>query len=603
MNWVTTSINGQEVSIAFDQNSIHIYNAFPIKDNLKSRGYRWNPMDKSWFMKPCNVDMEMDVLTNNLKSCSEPVSKTMSKPINSTEKAEIKGRAPYPDSLSVSELRNRLDQLIREGICGYVWVRGVIASDVKHYDWASYLDLKDEEENRNLFFRAEVKKAALERIEKKLSDLGVAQCLERDLPVFCQVEITLPNRNVVDIRLCLVDILPEYTQARIRNLRDITLEKLKEEGIIDNQKRLTVPPFISNVGLITSEQGTPILDIKAGLHPYETRYRFYFIDSRMEGVNAVDNIIRAITYFENNPGIPIDVLIIARGGGSEQSLAVFNDLTLCRKVCLCRIPIITAIGHEKDVSAFEQCSWLTPTPSTPSGVGKYLQHRYVSLQDQLSVSITRLNHLFLTMHHREMAKIKSFLKMIPAQVSNAMRWKEERFMASTRKLEQAIGFGVRDQERRLATLTGQILKTATAIHVKHTQGIRSMSDGILSRARLLRKREFSQVRKTMLKLDFRRLLRNTLKRWEDTRKNASILRDGAKKKIEDTGKTLNHSIQLVQAHDPITILKKGFTLTMNTADHRIIKSLDEFNQHDKALLRFYDGTIPIRKTNPKEELS
>ena len=79
----------------------------------------------------------------------------------------------------------------------------------------------------------------------------------------------------MDIRLSLLDILPEYTQAKIRNQREITLEKLKEEGILENQKKLLVPAYISRIGLITSEQGTSIRDIKAGLHPFANKYRFF----------------------------------------------------------------------------------------------------------------------------------------------------------------------------------------------------------------------------------------------------------------------------------------------------------------------------------------
>ncbi|UCH98358.1 MAG: hypothetical protein JSV88_16360, partial [Candidatus Aminicenantes bacterium] len=339
MKWVTVVINGQEVSVAFDENSIHIYNAYPIKDDLKIRGYRWNPADKSWYLQPGDVDAEIRVLENNLQPSAAPV--------KCGKKPEL---AVFPESYSVAELRNRLDRLIREGIRGNIWVRGVIASDVKNYKWASYLDLKDEDENRDIFFRVEIKTHNLEKIERKLQESGAAQSLERDLPVFCHVEVYLPLRNVVDIRLSLLDILPEYTQAKIRNQREITLDKLKEEGIIENQKRLVVPVFISRLGLITSGQGTSIRDIKAGLHPYENKYRFFFVDSRMEGAHAVDSIIQAITFLESSPGIELDAIIIARGGGSEQSLAVFNDLRLCRKVCHTPIPILTAIGHEKDIT-------------------------------------------------------------------------------------------------------------------------------------------------------------------------------------------------------------------------------------------------------------
>ena len=105
MKWVKTVIKGSEVSIAFDENSIHIYNAYPIKDDLKVRGYRWNPADKSWHTTPGDVAAEMDVLKNNLRrETPQPAAAPGS---------EV---SKFPASCSVIELRNRIDQLIREGL-------------------------------------------------------------------------------------------------------------------------------------------------------------------------------------------------------------------------------------------------------------------------------------------------------------------------------------------------------------------------------------------------------------------------------------------------------------------------------------------------------
>jgi exodeoxyribonuclease VII large subunit len=605
MNWVTMVINGQEVSVAFDENSIHIYNAYPIKDDLKLRGYRWNPADKSWFIHTGNVGTEMDVLKNNLQPPgSHPSGNSLTSPlihVEDTLKENSKAAFPlakFPESYSVADLRNRIDQLIREGIRGNIWIRGIIASDVKNYKWASYLDLKDEDENKNIFFRVEVRKPLLEKINRKLTESGVAQCLERDLPVFCNVEVYLPLRNVVDIRLRLLDILPEYTQSKIRNQREITLEKLKEEGILENQKKLLVPAFISRIGLITSEQGTSIRDIKAGLHPFADKYQFFFVDSRMEGASAVDNIILAITHLVENPAIELDIIIISRGGGSEQSLAVFNDLRLCRNVCLCPIPILTAIGHEKDISAIEQCSWFTPIPSTPSGVGKHLQNRWLNLQEQLAAAITQLIHHFTMIHHREIEKIKAFLKNIPSRVSGYIKWREERFFSLTRRLEQTVIYTVRDQERHIAALSTQLKKNYQNRQFKSRQDIQSLTASIFTRTNVLHQREVNQVKKATAKLDFKKLYRNNRQQQEGIRKKTQSLLTQGLKKINTTQKDLNTHSQLVQASDPQQILKKGFTLTLDEAN-RAIKSVKVFNQKKEATLRFHDGTTKIQKKEEK----
>jgi exodeoxyribonuclease VII large subunit len=565
MKWITAVIKGAEVSIAFDENSIHIYNAFLIKDDLKLRGYRWNPNDKSWHTKPGNVETEMNVLQNNLGHAS---------PIAISNVGT--GISKFPTSCSVVELRNRIDRLIRDGLKGHIWVRGVIASHIKNYQWFSYFDLKDEDEKQDIYFNVEVKKNDLDQITGKLKESGIADSLEKDLPIFCLVEVHLSLRNAIDIRLRILDILPEYTQAKIRNQREITLDKLEKEGILGKQKSLKLPALISQVGMITSEQGTSIKDIMAGLSTSEKRYGFYFVDTRMEGANAVDSIIWAVDYLENRSGVQLDAILLARGGGSEQSLAVFNDYRLCKKICDCKIPILTAIGHEKDVSAAEICSFFTPTPATPSGLGKYLHERFAALQLQLSDSVRDLINFFGNIHNKEMEKIKSFVKNVPIYMRRFFKWREERLSALARRFEQSVFFTIRDRQKQIKNLLMQAITLVAA----------------------LRKREEKQIGKTILRIDFqKRIKENETSKTEIHHLAQSVIRQ-SKRVILDKEKNLQNRIDLIKASDPDNILKKGFTLTLDR-DDRIIKTLKEFNKTQNTRLRFHDGMIKIKQ---EEEL-
>jgi len=423
------------------------------------------------------------------------------------------------------------------------------------------------------------------------------------LPVFCNVEVHLPLRNVVDVRLSMLDILPEYTQSKIRNQREITLETLKKEGILDNQKKIIVPPLISRIGLITSEQGTSIKDIRAGLHPFIHKYSIFFVDSRMEGTHAVDSIIDALTYLEQEPTLGLDLVIIARGGGSEQSLSVFNDLRLCRKICHSPLPIITAIGHEKDISAIESCSWFTPIPATPSGVGKYLHDRYRHLQEQLSTSLTQLVHRFSAIHQQEMEKLRAFLKNIPTRILNSFKYREQSFINRTKHLEQSVSFTVKDQERRIADLNRQFLEKSRTLQQKNQSFIRDLSSILLSRVHLLEQREYKQMEKILAKIDFNKRLRESLRRQDDLNKKARYLYSLAQKNFKLAHKDLSHQEQLIQARDPRQILKKGFTLTTDSTG-KIIKTLKEFARQRKARLTFFDGSTDIIAStisqNPEE---
>ncbi len=566
MEWINVIINGKEVSVAFDENSIHIYNAFPIKDDLKLLGYRWNPEDKSWCINPEDVDCEIEVLKNNLES--KPAIERV------YHESEL---SKFPKSMSVVELRNRIDQLIKRGVGGQIWIRGLVASDIKNYKWASYFDLKDENENTDIFFKVEVKKRDLEIINHKLNESGASETIEKDLPVFCLVEVYLPLKNMVDIRLKLLDILPEYTQSKIRNQREITLEKLKDEGILEKQKKMLLPLLIYRIGVITSEQGTSIEDIMAGLHPYEGKYNLFFVDSRMQGSNAVESILNAIDFLENNPKIPLDAIIIARGGGSEQSLAIFNDYKICQRVCHCKIPIITAIGHEKDVSAIEICSFFTPAPSTPSGIGKYLKDRYVSLQDQLTESIYKLINCFSNVHNREVEKMNSFLRNIPSLVLSILRLIEERFFSIARLMGQSVYFTVRDHKRRINSFVRQLVYKAESLN----------------------NREEKQIKKIILRVDFHKRDRENIKFVEKIKDLSKIGLNLSLTAISDEEKAIKSRRDIVCANDPERILEKGFTLTLDEKN-RIIKSIKEFKKIDFPKLKFNDGIIKIKERRGNE---
>ncbi len=581
------TVNGREVSVAFDENSIHVYNAFPIKDDLKLRGYRWNPGDKCWYIEPSDVVGEMAVLKNNLRPVSSP-------PPEASPAKEVGDSLldRFPSSYSVVELRSYIDQLIRNGLPGQIWVRGVIASEIKHYPWGSYFDLRDEDETLNMHFSVEVRKRTLEEIQAKLQRSGAADFLEKELPVFFLVSVGLSLKYTINVRLSLIDILPEYTQSKLRSQLEVTLEKLKEEGILEYQKQLPLPRLLTSIGLVTSAQGTSIKDVMAGLHPYGQKYNIFFVDARMEGANAVDSIIQSLDYLEKGGIVPLDAIVIARGGGSEQSLSVFNDYRLCRRICRAKIPILTAIGHEKDLSAAELCSHFTPTPSTPSGMGKFLQERYVKLQDQLSDSVSRLIHHFSQVHRGEMARLRGFLKSIPAQGRQLVRFKQRGFLSLTRQFEQSVFFTVRDQERQVDEKTVQIIKNSLHVMMNARTQLQGLMQSVFSRAGILSRREQQQVRKTILKMDFAKRQRENKKNRLAVRQAAGMFFSLASKVHRDTERTLTARTDLVRANHPDLILKKGFAMTLDE-HNRVIKTLAAFRQFKEANLKFYDGTTKI----------
>ncbi|MEN8153254.1 MAG: exodeoxyribonuclease VII large subunit [Acidobacteriota bacterium] len=594
MKMINAVINGHNVTIAFDKDSIHIYNGYFIKDDLKLRGYRFDPENKSWFINPSDPEKELEFLKNNLNEPEDPG--LMESSFGETGEKELSSE--FPSSFSIPELRSRINRVIQENFSGSIWVRGIIASEVKSYKWYSYFDLKDENKESSIYFKVELNKKNLEKIEKKLIKTGVADRLEKDLPVFCRMEVKIPTTNLVDIRLNMTDILPEYTQSKIKNQREITVERLKEENIFLNQKELILPKLLTKIALITSEQGTSIKDIIAGLSPYENKYDFYFLDSRMEGATAVESLVGSIDFIESFNDIKFDAVIIARGGGSEQSLSVFNDYSLCKKICMFKLPVITAIGHEKDLSAIELCSHITPVPSTPSGVGKFLNNRFYYMQNELSENISSIFSFFNTMQKSELEKVYSFMRHIPVIGGNLITLKKERLVFRIKKYGDHILSSIRENYRNIEKRVLSLLKKDLFLIKKNVEktGISGMK--LIERSKALRKREMSILRRSFERIDFKKREKENTMVLEKVGTGTEKIFAEALKKLTNSQKEIFLKKEIITANDPEKVLKKGFTLTVDQ-ENRVISSINEFRKREVKILKFFDGSAEIEEKERK----
>lgn len=133
-------------------------------------------------------------------------------------------------------------------------------------------------------------------------------------------------------------------EGQIKKEYEKLKKKLEEEGLFNEERKKQITDFPQKIGIITSKQGAVINDFLNNLG----RYGFYieFIDSRVEGLEAVKDLINSIKTFKKKK---IDVLVIMRGGGSLESFLAFNNEMLIREVVDLPFPVIAAIGHDKDI--------------------------------------------------------------------------------------------------------------------------------------------------------------------------------------------------------------------------------------------------------------
>ncbi|MDE2006353.1 MAG: exodeoxyribonuclease VII large subunit, partial [Rhodospirillales bacterium] len=241
---------------------------------------------------------------------------------------------------SVSEIAGAIKRAI-EGQFGRVRVRGEITELKRYPSGHTYFSLKDET-------------AKLSAIVWKSAARNLGLAPENGVEVIATGRLTTyPDRSAYQL---IVDRL-EYAGAgallaRIEALR----VRLAAEGLFDSARKRPIPLLPRIVGVVTSEKGAVIQDIRTTIARRFPRPILLW-PVPVQGDGAAERIAAAIAGFDALPATgPIprpDVLIVARGGGSLEDLMAFNDEAVVRAASACAIPLISAVGHETDTTLID----------------------------------------------------------------------------------------------------------------------------------------------------------------------------------------------------------------------------------------------------------
>ena len=139
-------------------------------------------------------------------------------------------------------------------------------------------------------------------------------------------------------------------------------QRLLEEGLFDPARKRELPRYPRRIGLITSPQGAVIRDFLQILDRRFPGLHIRVFPARVQGTGSVEDVTRGLRYFSDTEWA--DVVVVARGGGSLEDLWTFNEEAVARAIVACRVPVVSAIGHETDITIADFAADLrAPTPS------------------------------------------------------------------------------------------------------------------------------------------------------------------------------------------------------------------------------------------------
>lgn len=431
---------------------------------------------------------------------------------------------------SVAEL-NRLVRSVLEAQWPNISVRGELADVKRHRSGHVYFTLNDAAESAQLrcvMFRSDVALTKATFADGECVRLTGALTLYEARGSFQLVARTAAPEGAGDLR------------AEFERLR----RKLQTEGLIDPARRRPLPRIPTTVGIVSSIDGAALVDI---LFVASKRFapRFVVAPCTVQGKFAPASIVSALASIQRLA--ELDVVIVTRGGGSAEDLAAFNDEQVARAIAACRVPVVSAVGHEVDVSIADLVADLRA--ATPSNAAELVVPDRNALMQALNSETRALQRAMDGLVGRSRLRLERLCKLLE------------------------------DPRRSLAGVQAKLQRS----HAQLVQCIRLT---------------IGRHRQTVVELHHK-LLQHDVRRGL-ARDRASLqqlqtrLQSCAESQLAARRSHLHRLLAQCRALSPLGILARGYALAMHEKTGRALTDAATVAIGDTVSIRLHKGTVQTR---------
>lgn len=275
-------------------------------------------------------------------------------------------------TMTVTELTTYIKQLVdSDMLLSNVWITGEISNYKFHTSGHMYFSLKDQG-------------AVIKCVMFRTQNSRLKFRPEEGMRVIARGYVSVYPQGG-SYQLYVDAMQPDGTGALYMAFEQLKI-KLESQGLFDESRKKKIPLLPNAIGVITSPTGAVIKDITQILNRRYYNTRLIVYGSAVQGAEAPAQLIEGIRYFNKKKNV--DVIILARGGGSLEDLWPFNDEKLAIAISQSEIPVISAVGHETDFSISDFVADLRAP--TPSAAAELVMPEKKALKDALSLVEKRL---------------------------------------------------------------------------------------------------------------------------------------------------------------------------------------------------------------------
>ena len=364
--------------------------------------------------------------------------------------------------LTVTELTRRLKGAVEPAFPD-VWVSGEVGNLRRQSSGHVYFGLKDADASVDAVLWA----STARKVKFDLRD-GI------EVVARGRIEIYAPRGRY---QLVVQEVEPRGAGARALALQQLR-ERLAAEGLLDQARKRPLPFLPARIGVATSTSGAALQDFLRVVHGRFPGARVLLAGCRVQGEGAAASVISALRLLVD---FGVDVAVVTRGGGSADDLWEFNDEELARAIAACPVPVVSAVGHEVDVTVADLVADVRA--ATPTHAAEVV----VPVRDDLLATLSALRGRLLRAEGNALGERRRVLRALRAELSDPRRVLSDHRRRLDEALHRAAAWSAstfRRESMRLAGLAarlepanvGKILTRGFALALAHGRPLRSSAE-------------------------------------------------------------------------------------------------------------------------------
>jgi exodeoxyribonuclease VII large subunit len=317
------------------------------------------------------------------------------------------------DKLSLTELQLIIRDSLYMALPDMYWVIAEISEIKENYAGHCYLELVEkhpDEKDVKARARAIIWSNRYQFLKSFFENI-TGESLKEGLNIL--IKIKVEYHEVYGLSLVISDIDPAFTIGEMAVKRQLVINRLEQEGVFSMNKELEIPPVPQRIAIISSKNAAGYSDFINHLAENSFGYVFYtkLIESAMQGPETEQGVISALDKIAENSGL-FDLVVIIRGGGSQSDLSWFDSYNIAYHVTQFPLPVITGIGHEKDVSVTDLVA--NTSLKTPTAVADFLIENFSMTENRLLEISTEIKNISRTIIEKNRNRIEtSGIKLVP----------------------------------------------------------------------------------------------------------------------------------------------------------------------------------------------